>query len=139
MKIIITLVLSMLFIFGCDKSCKNTIEDFATIQNNTGLDITLSFCKGHYGQTNLRLLPTTSGIVSLGSREEGKSSSGIGTCNSKSEKNSSLAISLSEASFGFFLLCYRQTDNTYVVANINQACPYGYLQQTTSGPCEDFE
>ena len=139
MKKVLILMASMAILWGCDKSCKNSIEDFATIQNNTGMDITLSICKGHYGQSTLRLLPTTSGIVSLGTREESKSQSGIGTCNSKNQKNTTLKISLAPMSFGYALLCYRQYDNTYVVGSTYQGCPYDYLEQTSTGPCEDFE
>lgn len=138
MKKLLLLILSLGFAIGCDKSCKNTVEDLVTIQNNTGTDITLSICKGHYGQSNLRVLPTTSGIVSLGTREESKTQSGIGTCNAKNTKTTDTRISLAPMSFNYVLLCYRQFDNTYVVASPYQGCPYDYLEQTSTGPCEEF-
>jgi hypothetical protein len=127
-------------LIGCDKACKTTVEDIVTIQNNTGMNITLAVCKGHYGQTTLRLLPTTSGIVNLGSREETKTQGGIGTCSSAgNRKETSTRISLAPMSFGYVKLCYRQFDNTYVVASNYQGCPGDYLEQTTTGPCEDYE
>lgn len=139
MKKLMLAILSASLFWGCDKSCKSTVEDFISIQNGTGLDITVSICKGHWGQSTLRLLPTTSGIVSLGTREVTKSQSGIGTCNSKSEKNSNIQVSLAPMSFGYVRLCYRQLDNTYVVAPTYQNCPYNYIEQTSTGPCEDYE
>lgn len=138
MKKLTLLLMTLAFAVGCDKNCKNRVEDLATIQNNTGMDITLAVCKNHYGQSTLRLSPTTSGIVSLGSREEAKTQGGIGTCNSKDSKNSDIRISLAPMSFGYVLLCYRQFDNTYVVASTFQGCPYDYLEQTSTGPCEEF-
>lgn len=139
MKKLILITLATLSTFiGCDKACKNSVEDLVTIQNNTGMDMNLSICKGHYGQTTLRLLPTTSGIVSLGTREESKTQGGFGTCSTKNTKNTGIKISLSPLSFGYVLLCYREYDNTYVVASPYQGCPYNYLEQTSTGPCEDF-
>lgn len=137
-KFLILVTTISVLLMGCDKSCKNSVEDFAKIQNNSGLDITLSICKSHFGQSTLRLLPTTSGIVSLGSREESSTQSGIGTCNSKNQKNTTIRISLAPISFGYVLLCYREFDNTYVVSSPYQGCPVNYLEQTSTGPCEEF-
>ncbi len=139
MKKLLLTLLAGVSLTGCDQNCKNRVEDFATIQNATGTDISIVICKGRYGQSTLRLLPTTSGIISLGTREEGKSQGGgLGTCKSKTERNTSIAISLAPASFGYVLLCYRQYDNSYVVASPYQGCPYDYLEQTSTGPCEDY-
>ena len=137
-KIILLLTLS-LGVIGCDKTCKISVEDRVAIQNNTGMDITLAICKGNYGQSTLRLLPTTSGIVNLGTREETKVQSGIGTCSAGNAKNSQIRITLAPMSFGYVRLCYRQFDNTYVVASTYQNCPADYVEQTSTGPCEVSE
>ncbi|MEY4617059.1 MAG: hypothetical protein RJB66_2019 [Pseudomonadota bacterium] len=137
-KLILVLTLASAII-GCDKTCKTTVEDFVAIQNNTGMDITLAVCKGHYGQASMRLLPTTSGIVNLGTHEETASQGGVGTCSSSNnKKNNNLKISLAPMSFGYVKLCYRQMDNTYVVASTYQGCPANYIEQTSTGACEDY-
>lgn len=134
-KLILVCITAGAILSGCDNSCKKTVEDYATIQNMTGQSLVVSVCKGNYGESTLRLLPTTAGVVSLGSRTESKGQSGVGVCSSKTEKNRSLQLSLAPMSFGYVSLCYRQFDNTYIVSTPYQGCPYGYLEQTGTGPC----
>jgi hypothetical protein len=138
-KLLLSLV-AVSFLLGCDRACKTTVEDFITIQNQTGMDMTLAVCRGNHGQTLVRLLPTTSGIVNLGSREETRSrSNGLGSCSTSSEKNTSTLISLAPMSYGLARLCYRQMDNTYVVVTPYQNCPLNYFEQVSTGPCEVTE
>lgn len=137
-KLLVVIAMASSFL-GCDKVCKTTVQDLVAIQNNTGMDMTLAVCKDHYGQASIRLLPTTSGIVNLGTHEETSTQGGIGTCSTSSNKKSSnLRISLAPISFGYVKLCYRQMDNTYVVASTYQGCPVNYIEQTNTGSCEEY-
>lgn len=133
---IIIIILVGLGLVGCDKTCHTTVQDYVTIQNNTFTDLTLSICKGTSGESLLRLNATTSGLVSLGSREEAPTkSNGMSTCSSKTIQNYNTPITLAPMSVGIVKLCYRQMDNTYVVTAVYQACPINYAEVASNGPC----
>jgi len=132
----IFLILPLFYLPGCaDKECKQTVQDLAVIHNATGWDLQLYVCKGTYGESLLRLLPTTSGVVNIGTHQESTGSEALGVCKTKNTKNSNVSLSLSPNSYGSVLLCYRQVDNTYIVTLINQGCPAGYVTQSSAEPC----
>ncbi|MEK6553985.1 MAG: hypothetical protein AABZ31_01995 [Bdellovibrionota bacterium] len=137
------LILALVFLTaGCDKACKSTIQDFATIQNTTGMQLGLNVCKGSsYGE--VQAIVSASGThqeVSLGSRKGTKIQGGMEAMKScsASESKMEMEISLSPASFGQVRLCYDEVSKLYVVIKNYQSCPSGYLEQVSTGPCDTF-
>jgi len=136
-KVLIPLLLPLFILPSCgDKECKQTVQDVAFIQNQTGYSMPLFLCKGGYGESQIQLLPTTAGLVNLGTHEEtaGKADA-LGACKTKNVKNNNLVLTLSPNSYGIALLCYRQMDNTYLVIHPLYGCPVGYVEQSSTEPC----
>lgn len=135
------LALGLIFLtVGCDKVCKSTVQDFATIQNTTGRQLTLNVCKGRsYGE--VQVVVVANGIiqeVSLGSHDGTTIQGGLDATKSCSASNSpmEMGISLAPSSFGQVKLCYNKASKLNVVVENYQACPSGYLEQTSTGPCD---
>lgn len=134
------LALGLVFLaVGCDKACKSTVQDFATIQNTTGRQLTLNVCKGRsYGEVQTTVVANgVSQQVSLGSHEGTTVQGGLDATKSCSASNSTMemGISLAPASFGQVKLCYDEASKLNVVVENYQSCPSGYLEQTSTGSC----
>jgi hypothetical protein len=126
------------FSLGCDKLCKKTVQDFATIQNATGRQLVLGVCKGRaYGEVQMNVAPSTSSQeVDLGSRQDGEVRGGpTASCSGVSDSRQDMGISLAQSSFGQVKLCYNDSEKLNVIVENYQSCPSGYLEQTSTGPC----
>jgi hypothetical protein len=124
---------------GCDKLCKSSVQDFATVQNTTGRQLTLNVCKGtSYGE--VQTVVSDNGViqeVGLGAREADSVQGGMNSNQSCSASDSKMRISLAPASFGQVKLCYDEASKLNVIVENYQACPYGFLEQTSTGSCDN--
>lgn len=137
------LALGLVFLTAsCDKACKSTVQDFATIQNMTGRQLTLNVCKGRiYGEVQVMLEANgMSQDVSIGFHEGTTVHGGLDATKSCSDSNSKMemGISLAPSSYGQVKICYDEVSKLNVVVENYQACPSGYLEQTSTGPCDNL-
>lgn len=135
----LTSFLFFLIIAGCDKTCKSTIQDFATVQNWTGKHLILQLCKGTYsGEVTAHIESFSSDQqVSLGTQTLSQNYGNYNstrTC-SLSDAIVELDIALAPSSFGLVKLCYDRVSTLIVIVNNYQSCPYGYLEQTSASTC----
>lgn len=140
-KLSFTLPLLLSFVVlsvGCDKLCKKTVEDVATIQNMTGHQISLNVCKGRtYGEAQIAIPANAiSNEISLGTHEDSEVRGGPGaSCSGVSNSKTTMSLSLSPNSFGQVKLCYEEASKTNLIVETSQSCPSGFLEQTSTGPC----
>ena len=139
------LILSFaLLSFGCDKVCKSTVQDFARVQNTTGRPLTLNLCKGRSLGEVQSSIPAEqdSQNIDIGTHEKTNVQGGMDaakSCDSVSASSETeTRISLAPASFGQVKLCYEQSSGLNLIVEMNQLCPEGYLEQTSTGSCSSF-
>lgn len=127
------------FTFGCDKVCKKTVQDFATVQNATGRELKLKVCKGgkNLGEAQTALAVTTSNQeVNLGLRQEQELRGGpTASCNTVVDAKQETNIALAPESFEDVKLCYNETSKLNILTNKDEDCPEGYLEQVSADPC----
>jgi hypothetical protein len=123
---------------GCDKVCKKTVEDVATIQNHTGRPLSLFLCKGRaYGETMVTISRESSAYeLNLGAREASEVKGGPGqSCDGVRGEKTNMGVSLSPKSFDQVKLCYDDKSLSNLFIEIFQNCPTGMLEQTSAEPC----
>jgi len=129
---------------GCDKVCKSTVQDFAKVQNTTGRELTLNLCKGRsLGEVQSSIsADQNSQSLDIGTHEKTNVQGGMDaakSCDSVSTlSETETRISLAPASFGQVKLCYEQSSALNVIVEMNEPCPDGYLEQTSTGSCSQF-
>lgn len=105
---------------GCDKVCKNTIDEYVVVQNSTGRALSLSVCKGRsLGMANINVAQGMNDIeVKLGQREGTEVRGGpTASCSGVTDERQSVGISLAPNSYGQVKLCYDETSNKGNVKN----------------------
>lgn len=135
----LSMILIFIFAIGCDKTCKSTLEEFATVQNWTGKRLTVNLCKGTDSAelaVNIEKFSSDQ-QVSLGSHTISQT---YGNYNSRricslSDALVEMDISLAPSSFGLVKFCYDRVSTLIVIVNSYQSCPYGYLEQTSARNC----
>lgn len=141
MKRLILLTVGLFYCFlniGCDKSCKKSVEEVATIQNMTGRTLSLSICKGRiYGEAQITLdRDSRLNQQSLGTREDSEIKGGFGdVCSGVKDDTQTMEIALAPGSFGQVKLCYDDANKRNVVVEAYQLCPTGFMEQTAIATC----
>lgn len=132
----------VLFSFGCDKVCKKTVQDFATVQNTTGRELQLKVCKGKdLSATKAALAVSgTNQEVDLGKRQEQELHGGAtASCRAVENSKQEMHFALSPESFEDVKLCYDETSKLNLLVNKDEDCPKGYLEQVSADPCTSEE
>jgi hypothetical protein len=118
---------------GCDRLCKTTVNDVVMVQNLTGQDLNLTFCKGKvYGQQQVTISSQQNGDLVLGTRERSYVRGGPGaTCDKNDGERSEMGVALTSQSFGTVKLCRLNDSGSQIaIVNHNQSCPQGSVEQT---------
>ena len=133
-------ILTSFLAFGCDKVCKKTVQDVATIQNTTGKELNLKICKGrHAGEASATITASNDKLEDdLGTRQSGKVRGGpTATCDSVKDTKDKMSITLTEQSFAEVKLCYQESLGENVIVAKTASCPVDFLEQTSAGPCTE--
>lgn len=130
------IVLVISFIEGCmpigDEGCTRNVTSVATVNNKTGRDLTLRVCNPGSSQPhNLQVPAQQAGQLSIESHNEHWIKTG-GPANACDPTRLNSAVHLASTSFDQVTLCYQAGDASQIAfVDVNQACPTGYIAQTT--------
>lgn len=140
------LVRSILFIFltsplllGCDKQCKYTVNDQATVRNHTGSALSLAVCKGLGQRRQVEVSNSGASFLQLGTSENADIQDGpssLASCPAHAGETRETKFALTTESFNVVKLCLSDSTDGYDIVNVNDSCPLGTRAQTSPSNCE---
>lgn len=124
---------------GCDKVCKYTVNDIATVHNLTGRPLSLTVCKIPAQKQQIEVPADQVSTVSLGQSQGTKIQGGgdaLKSCATPSDQSQSVGFTLSKESFNDVTLCRNATTLDRYIVDVTNACPEGTQAQSTPVICQ---